>query len=194
LTSRRKQFALAQPVFTYFRNIDVQKLTVKRLQFDRSFEAIDALSLADADLIDILPGDSILVNGFRELIWFEDSGIALGMISTLPLAAYESPYDIETGERIGLFSTDMRLSSVEVALRTFAAAGWAGATDLAEAFSSHAIREMRWGALNYFWRTGSQDLSLWLERFSGDADPQVAALARACVAQMASAGPVEAGG
>lgn len=186
LTSRRKQYVLAQPVFTYFRNIDSRPLPMRVLRLPGSFESLRQVNLDDAESLTLEAGASRLINGFEELTWFEESGIALSSISTLPLAAYEATYEAGTGKRVWLFSTEMRLSSVEVVLRTFAAAGWPGALDIAQKASTHAVRELRWAALNYAWRCDPPDLPEWLGRFAQDDDAEVAAIARGCLDQVAS--------
>jgi hypothetical protein len=187
LSSRRKRYVLAQPVFTYLRNVDSRTLPMNVLRLPDSFESLRHLDLAQADRLTLRAGESRLVNGFEELIWFEESGIAFASISTLPLGAYEATYDAGNGERVGLFSTEMRLSSVEVVLRTLAAAGWPGALDVAQEAATHAVRELRWAALNYVWRCDPPDLPEWLNRFVADEDAELAALARQCLTQAGTA-------
>ncbi len=182
LSSRRKQYVLAQPVFTYFRNIDSRPLPIRILKLPGSFESLRQVNLDEAECLTLGAGASRFINGFEELMWFEESGIALS--STLPLAAYEATYEAGTGKRIGLFSTEMRLSSVEVVLRTFAAAGWPGALDIAKDAATHAVRELRWAALNYAWRCDPPDLPEWLNRFAQDDDAELAAIARGCLSEV----------
>jgi hypothetical protein len=182
LSARRKRYVLAQPVYYILRNLDLRPLSIHVLPLEgRSFEALSRLDLASAKPVILNPGDHRGINGFEEVVWLEESGVALGSISTLPLGAYEATFDAVTGERIGLFSTEMRISSVEVVLRTFAAAGWASATDIAGVSATHSLRELRWAALNYVWRCDTPDLLGVLHQFAGDADPQIAALAGSCL-------------
>jgi hypothetical protein len=185
ITSRRKQYVLAQPVYTYLRNIDSKPLSMRVLKLPVSFESLTQLDFAEAERLELQPGASRMVNGFEEMIWFEESGIAICSVTTLPLGAYEATYDAQSGARVGLFSTEMRLSAVEVVLRMLGSAAWPGALDIARDSSVHAVRELRWAALNYVWRCDAPDLADWLETFAQDRDPQIAALARSCLGQIA---------
>jgi hypothetical protein len=188
LSGRRKQYVLAQPALTYFRNLDRRPLPVRVLRLESPFESLRRVNLHQAERVTLSPGDSLLVNGFERLIWFEESGVVLGSVSTLPLGAYEATFDATTGDRTGLFSTEMRFSSIEVVLRALAAGGWGGAMDIASDAARHPVRELRWSALNYAWRTDPGDLTDRLTLFAGDADPQIAQTAQQCLAQLQSEG------
>ncbi|HZG09448.1 MAG TPA: hypothetical protein VEZ70_10770 [Allosphingosinicella sp.] len=184
ITARRRAYTVAQPVFIWMRNIDRRPLRLRRLSLDRPFEECGALDFEKAQEITIAAGDALFVNGFEEIIWFEESGVSLISVGTLPLGAYEAAYDSATGARVGLFSTDLRLSSAEVVLRTFGAAGWAGAGDLARACAAHPVKELRWGALNYAWRSDLPGLAALLADLTADPDPGIRALAGSCLAQL----------
>lgn len=184
ITARRKQYILAQPTFTLFRNVDCQPLRMYCLRLSESFESRIGIDLSAAMLVTLEPGDTLFVNGFEDVVWFDQSGIVVSMVSTLPLGAYEATFGADTGDFVGLFSTEMQLSSVDVALRTFGAAGWKGVSDVAERVATHAVRELRWAALNYMWQSDVHGIEQHLSNFARDEDGQIAEIARLCIQQL----------
>lgn len=189
ISAKRKSFVLAHPGYSIFKNVDSQPLTMAIVPLNDSFERVTEIDTSQAKEVKLLPGEQYFSDGFAEILWFKESGINYARLSTLPLGAYEASYAVEGGKRVGLFSTDLRLSSTEVVLRTMAAAGWPEAGDLARRSAAHPLKELRWASLNYAWRTDVPDLLDALRGFADDSDPGIRQLATQCLAQLQQAGP-----
>lgn len=181
LSSRGKDLIPSPPSISLVKNVDTRALQVKRINIGGSFEQIDKLDMSKVVVERIEPGETFYVDGFKDLLWYDESGVLLLSLTTLPLGAYDAVYSQSDGSRIGVFSSDLRHSSTVVALRCFAASGWNGARDLAIRSSSHSLREIRWAALNYFWRTAAESICDDLARFVDDKDPEIRNLAKACL-------------
>lgn len=181
LSSRGKDLIPSPPSISLVKNIDTRPLQIKRLRIGGSFEQINTLEISNTVSECIEPGEVFYVDGFEDLLWYDESGVLLLSLTTLPLGAYEAVYSQNSGARLGVFSSDLRHSSTVVALRCFAASGWDGARDLAIRSASHALREIRWAALNYFWRIADERIRDDLARFVDDDDPEIRELAQTCL-------------
>jgi hypothetical protein len=186
LTTRFNDVVPASPALFVVQNLDPRPLKLTVYKLDDSFEAATALDIGAAESAILRTGEKRFFDGFREVVSYEEDGILIAVVSTSPLGAYDALFCPHSGARLGLFSTDIGLSSCVVALRIFALAGWSGATDVAGSASSHALKEVRWAALNYFWRTSPADLESRLEAFAADPDPEISQLARHCIATLAA--------
>jgi hypothetical protein len=176
----------ATPTFSLIKNIDCKPLNYRLHSFQEPFEKIKCLSAIDSSFGSLLPGDSIAINGFDEVVAWETSDVLVLSILTVPLGAYDVIFDMEGGQRIGSIATEVSASSLVTSLRVFGAANWPNALDLAQAARESALPELRWAALNYFWETDAPNLSSELDRFLSDEFPEIAALAKVCMENLAS--------
>ncbi|MDE1467679.1 hypothetical protein [Aurantiacibacter sp. D1-12] len=186
ISATADEFIPCPPSVSLVKNIDNRPLTIKRLRLPGSFEDIEKIDVSTAKLETIEPGEYFYIDGFRDLLWYAESGVLLLNLSTLPLGAYEAVYSASSGIRSGLFSSDLRVSATIVALRTYAATGWPDATGLAKQAASHPIKEIRWGALNYYWQTGEDDILENVSAFLDDPDLEIRKLAKSCVEALQS--------
>lgn len=185
LAGKSREFLVAAPGFSIVRNLDQVPLRLIIYPIRNSFELDDRIDLEAAQRVSLECGENIIVNGFEQIIAYEEPGALVAVVGTLPLGAYESIYLLPGGQRAGVFSSDVRVSAITVALRVLAAAGWDGAEALANNYSDSAIREIRWNVMNYAWRTGMPSLEPLLTAFESDPDPQIREIATQCLAQLA---------
>lgn len=184
LSGRSTDFLVAAPGLSVVRNLDPRPLRLVVYPLQSSYELDEALDLGAARRICLEPGEDVVVNGFREIIAYEEPGLLVAVIATLPLGAYESIYLLPSGKRAGVFSADVRVSAISVALRVLAAAKWAGAADLAARYQDSAIKEIRWDVMNYAWRTDLPMLPDLLRSYASDPSPSIAQIAQACLREI----------
>lgn len=192
ISARVGEFIPCPPSVSLVRNIDRKPLEIRRLPLEGSFEEITKIDIKNARTEIILPGETFYVDGFRDMLWYTESGIMLFSLTTLPLGSYEAVFCRETGRRSGIFSSDLRHSSTVVVLRCFAAFGWLGARILAKEAASHPIKEIRWAALNYFWRMAGSDVIDEISIFLDDPDHEIKNLATNCLSVIQSQDIVDA--
>lgn len=184
LSGRSPDFLVAAPGLSVLRNLDPRPLRLLIYPISTSFELDETLDLDAVQRICLEPGEDLVVNGFEQIIAFEEPGLLVAVIATLPLGAYESIYLLPSGKRAGVFSVDVRASSIGVALRVMAAAEWPGAAELAEQYRDNALKEIRWDVMNYAWRTNLPMLRDLLERYSSDPAPSIAKIAQSCLREL----------
>lgn len=181
LSGRSPDFLVAAPGLSVLRNIDTRPLRLVVYPISTSFELDETLNLEAVERICLEPGEQIVVNGFEQIIAYDEPGLLLAVIATLPLGAYESIYLLPSGKRAGVFSADVRASAISVALRVLAAAQCPEAAELAEHYRDSALKEIRWDVMNYAWRTDLPMLRDLLELYSSDISPTIAQIAQGCL-------------
>lgn len=171
---------IANPAFSIVKNIDDQQLPMRLYRISGSFEHRTLIDPTDYEDIHLATGEELFINGFDTIAAYLKNGILVANITTVPIGAYEAVFSLVDGQRKGLFSADLRLSSIVVALRVFAMSGQDRFLDVPSEWSTHAVKEVRWSVLNYLWRTSPPDLDSRLAIFLDDADAEIRALAAIC--------------
>lgn len=188
LSSPHRDFVVASPSYAIVSNLDRAPLRARILRFAGSHETDRGLDLADAENISLRPGQTMVINGFREVVVWEDAGILLGVITSLPRGAYDAVFSLTDGSRLGLLASELRTSSLALALRAFAAVGWRGAEVLSAKAACSALRELRWAAMNYDWRADVPGLKERLTAFASDSDTDLRRLANQCLSLLLKKG------
>jgi hypothetical protein len=184
LSGKSREFLVAAPGFSIVQNLDAVPLNLLIYPIRTSFELDDRIDLGSAQPVSLRQGDHVVVDGFKQIIAYEKPGVLVAVVATLPLGAYESIYLLPSGQRAGVFSSDVRVSAITVALRVLAAAGWTGAEALAGDYRRSAIKEIRWDVMNYAWRANLPSLGSLLAEYQDDDVPQIRDIARSCLAQL----------
>lgn len=181
IASPPNRYALAQPALTMIRNVDRERLVLSLCPFVHSFERGQDLDLSTCRRITVEPEQDIFINGFETLVWPASSGVLFLRVATLSLGAYDALFDVATGEVAGVFSTDVRASYIQTALRLFGAARSERGRALAEIAAASPLRELRWSAVNYFWRLRGEGVLGEIKGFLSDPDPQIRHIAASAV-------------
>jgi hypothetical protein len=82
-----------------------------------SFEHRTAIDPTDYEDVRLAPGEELFINGFETIAAYLTNGVLAASITTVPIGAYEAVFSLIDGRRKGLFSADLRLSLIVVALR-----------------------------------------------------------------------------
>ncbi len=183
LSRAHRAHLVASPSYALIRNLDSVPVKFKRFRFGPSFEAASA-RLDQVGLGCLMPGEEIVVDGFREALAWAEDGVLLAAITTFPRGAYDAIFALEDGRRVGSLSSELRTASLGLALRMFAAAGWRGADKLSDLARHSPLRELRWAALNFDWQSNSAKLETNISTFRADPDSEIAQLAEFCFAEL----------
>jgi hypothetical protein len=186
IASPPSRYALAQPALMMFQNVDTQPLRLARCDFVHSFESGRDLEMSARKSTVIEPGEKAFIDGFETVVWPESSGVLFLRVATLSLGAYDALFDVRDGRAAGVFSTDVRAAYLQTALRLLGAAQSGKGRALAASAERSPIKELRWSALNYYWRSNAPDAGQKIKAFEADAHPQIRRLATKAVAKLAA--------
>ena len=184
LTTGARKLVIGIPGYYLLRNLDPEPVSLRLYPLCGSIEQQSYIDLELVRTIVVQPGSDLVLDGFSYVPVYERAGQLLIVVGTVPLVAYQAMYSLETGERLGLFSADLPLSSVMVALRTFASAGWPHADRLARRAADSGTKEGRWAALNYAWCADSLILDDLLSELLNDPEQELRAMARNCITNL----------
>jgi hypothetical protein len=168
---------LLNPVYYAYLNISGSPLRGHMLPIGGPIEHVESLDFCAAIPFETAPGEMLTLDGNRFAHWFEGARTPVFRISSSFLASYEAVFDTETGRRLTLASADLAVGRVETLLRLFAAARDGSVIDIAQRLTGHRLRELRWVALNYMHRLGSQEAIATIGAMTADPDARIRRLA-----------------
>lgn len=176
LIRKADRYISASPCYSASLNLDVQTLGYRRLICD-DLLALQSLAVVRSERFNVGPQQIVYNDGINSAV-ICDEGEAMALcLTSLPLRPYDSIFHADTLDLAGKFQADPRDSAVAVALRVYAAARWPGGRKLATQCSTSVIRETRWAALNYFWRSNDPTDREQVRLFCNDPDAGIAAIA-----------------
>ena len=180
ITLSTHRYAMAEPALSLMRNIDTDNLVMQKARLTSPYEQPNS-EIASIDNFDLAPGEDFFCDSRVECQWPITPGVLILKARTLQLGAYDALFDVETKRRVGLFSCDPRISGLDACMRVFASLKDQRAKPLATNLTNSPVKELRWNALNYFWRMGQNSVLENVPPLVDDEDPSISSLAKAAL-------------
>lgn len=179
------QHILCHSSFTGIKNLSKTPLNIALYDnIDEIFLESSRHKLPTEKVVSIDADGIFIFDGNQQAIQFLTQGILIARISTKPLKKFDVIADKNTEKVVSRASNEMSSSSIEVLLRCFAANNYVQAEALASTAIVSNIKELRWAALNYFWRVESTLLPQAIRTLQNDKDQQLKALAKNLQSQL----------
>lgn len=166
------------PSFTAIRNLGNDPVSVFLCPLGGEEVMPEIIPVEEGGMIQLLPGEDIIIDGTKNAFYFDDDGGLLLLFSTFSFLPYTSVYSKQSGKRSAVFSSDSNISMLSVAFRLFASQGFSDASSIVSEFSETSIKEIQWAVMNFYWRVNHSELDSLLEKYSESTHKSIRELSR----------------